>query len=162
MNTNKLRQHAEAVANFDNNLEQSAGIHASDLLLAMIDAGAAETPNGNYKFATFDDYKVARAAWVESYGIQRGWTPADETRNPGDNRFSSLGGTNFNPRTGDPTPEERAQAEAEDSAAQAIKDELKARKAELRKAFDRAIANEQRDEMHRISDELFNLVQATK
>lgn len=174
MNTNKIKQHARKIARFDKQLELSAGIHAEELLLAMIDAGAAETPNGNYKFAESSDYRQARRDWIDAYGTEVGWAPGQITdngkprRNPGDNRFSSLNGTEFDPKTGDPTPEERAAAAAaaaEENAEPSPLDELNAERAELLKAFNKAIRKNENDAAHKITDKLLALelaIAATK
>ena len=128
MNTQKIRTHAKTVAKFDLELANSTGTFASDLLLAMIDAGATETANGNYKFATKAEYREASSEWKMTYGRSVGWTPEDvnekgqKRRNPADIRWSNLGGTTFDPNTADPTPEEREAADAADKETDAITD----------------------------------------
>lgn len=156
MNTNKIQQHAVSVANYDNAHDQSAGIQASELMLAMIDAGAQETPNGNYKFATYGEYKTARGAWVSAYGNKRGWTKDSGKRNPGDNRFSDLGGSSFDPRTEDISPEDLARAAEAEAEAKPV-DEIKTRRAELMKAYNKAIMAKDSQKAHDITNELLAL-----
>ena len=168
MNTQKIRIHARKVAKFDLTVDNSTGTFASELLLAMIDAGAVETPNGNYKFATFAEYKEASNAWKMDYGQSVGWTSdavnedGKKRRNPADVRWSNLGGTTFDPKTADPTPEEREAAEAADSEAEAIADEYKTRRAELLKALNKACKDGNETAAHEATDQLLALEASRK
>jgi hypothetical protein len=168
MNTQKIRAHAKTVAKFDLAVSDSTGTFASDLLLAMIDAGAIETPNGNYKFATKAEYKEASSEWKMTYGRSVGWTPEDvnekgeKRRNPADIRWSNLGGTTFDPKTADPTPEEREAAEAADKETDAITEEYKTRRAELLKALNKACKDGNETAAHEATDQLLALERSRK
>jgi len=168
MNIQKIRTHAKTVAKFDLELANSTGTFASDLLLAMIDAGATETVNGNYKFATKAEYKEASSEWKMTYGRSVGWTPEDvnekgqKRRNPADIRWSNLGGTTFDPNTADPTPEEREAADAADKETDAITEEYKTRRAELLKALNKACKDGNETAAHEATDQLLALERSRK
>ena len=168
MNIQKIRTHAKTVAKFDLELANSTGTFASDLLLAMIDAGATETANGNYKFATKAEYKEASSEWKMAYGLSVGWAPdavnekGEKRRNPADIRWSNLGGTTFDPKTADPTPEEREAAEAADKETDAITEEYKTRRAELLKALNKACKDGNETAAHEATDQLLALERSRK
>ena len=168
MDTQKIRMHAQKVAKFDLAVADSTGTFASDLLLAMIDAGAIETPNGNYKFATKAEYKEASSEWKMAYGLSVGWAPdavnekGEKRRNPADIRWSNLGGTTFDPKTADPTPEEREAAEAADKETDAITEEYKTRRAELLKALNKACKDGNETAAHEATDQLLALERSRK
>lgn len=168
MNIQKIRTHAKTVAKFDLELANSTGTFASDLLLAMIDAGATETANGNYKFATKAEYREASSEWKMTYGRSVGWTPEDvndkgqKRRNPADIRWSNLGGTTFDPNTADPTPEEREAADVADKETDAIAEEYKTRRAELLKALNKACKDGNETAAHEATDQLLALERSRK